>query len=146
LETYLELVFPIAIHRQPTAGFLCIFPKIQWLDQANTALFLSKAGRSILRSIPECDFPKEHGFKKNINWNSLNSITELFLNANWLEREISELHGIFFLGKKDLRNLMLPYGDTSSPMRKSFPSIGIKEIFYDSTTDLLIQTPVSLQF
>ena len=84
--------------------------------------------------------------KNNINWNSLNSITELFLNANWLEREIAELHGIFFSGKKDLRNLMLTYGDTSAPMRKSFPSIGIKEIYYDTTTDLLIQNPVSLQF
>jgi NADH:ubiquinone oxidoreductase subunit C len=52
----------------------------------------------------------------------------------------------FFLGKKDLRNLMLPYGDTSAPMRKSFPSVGVKEIFYDSVTDLLIQNPVSLQF
>ena len=41
---------------------------------------------------------------------------------------------------------MLTYGDTSSPMRKSFPSIGIKEIYYDATTDLLIQTPISLQF
>jgi NADH:ubiquinone oxidoreductase subunit C len=89
---------------------------------------------------------KQNINKNSISWNSLKSITELFLNANWLEREISELHGIFFLGKKDLRNLMLPYGDTSAPMRKSFPSIGIKEIFYDSVTDLLIQTPVSLQF
>jgi len=89
--------------------------------------------------------------KKNINknstsWNSLNSITELFLNANWLEREVSELHGIFFSGKKDLRNLMLTYGDTSAPMRKSFPSIGIKEVFYDSNSDLLIQNTVSIQF
>ena len=89
---------------------------------------------------------KQNIKKNSLSWSSLKSITELFLNANWLEREISELHGIFFLGKKDLRNLMLPYGDTSSPMRKSFPSVGIKEIFYDSVTDLLIQTPVSLQF
>ena len=90
---------------------------------------------------------QKKNIKKNvISWNSLNSITELFLNANWLEREIAELHGIFFSGKKDLRNLMLTYGDTSSPMRKSFPSIGIKEIYYDATTDLLIQTPISLQF
>lgn len=89
----------------------------------------------------------KQNFKKNsISWNSLNSITELFLNANWLEREVAELHGIFFSNKKDLRNLMLSYGDTSAPMRKSFPSIGIKEIFYDSTTDLLIQNPISLQF
>lgn len=89
--------------------------------------------------------------KKNINkntvvWSSLNSITELFLNANWLEREISELHGIFFSNKKDLRNLMLPYGDTSAPMKKSFPSVGVREIFYDSVTDLLVQNPVTLQF
>jgi len=41
---------------------------------------------------------------------------------------------------------MLTYGDTSAPMRKSFPSVGIKEIFYDSTTDLLIFNKVSLQF
>jgi NADH:ubiquinone oxidoreductase subunit C len=88
---------------------------------------------------------------KNINKNSINSvplssITELFLNANWLEREVAELHGVFFAGKKDLRNLLLQYGDTSAPMRKSFPTIGTKEIFYDSVNDLLIQTPVSVQF
>lgn len=89
---------------------------------------------------------KQNINKNSISWNSLKSITELFLNANWLEREISELNGIFFSGKKDLRNLMLPYGDTSAPLRKSFPSVGLKEIFYDSVTDLLIQNPVSLQF
>lgn len=89
---------------------------------------------------------KQNIKKNNINWNSLNSITELFLNANWLEREVSELHGIFFSNKKDLRNLMLTYGDTSAPLRKSFPSIGIKEVFYDSVSDLLIQNPVSIQF
>ena len=76
----------------------------------------------------------------------LNSISELFLNANWLEREVSELHNFFFSGKKDLRNLLLQYGDTSAPMQKSFPSVGTREIFYDSVTDSLIQTPVSLQF
>ncbi len=89
---------------------------------------------------------KQNIKKNNISWNSINSITELFLNANWLEREVSELHGIFFSNKKDLRNLMLTYGDTSAPMRKSFPSVGVKEVFYDSVSDLLIQNPVSLQF
>jgi len=83
---------------------------------------------------------------KTILLNSLNSITELYLNANWLEREVSELHGIFFNNKKDLRNLMLTYGDVSAPMRKSFPSIGIKELFYDTTTDLLINNKISIQF
>jgi NADH:ubiquinone oxidoreductase subunit C len=89
---------------------------------------------------------KQNINKNNLNWTSLHSITELFLNANWLEREVAELHGIFFSGKKDLRNLMLQYGDTSAPFKKSFPSIGVKEIFYDAVTDLIIQNPTSIQF
>jgi len=81
-----------------------------------------------------------------LNYFFINSITELFLNANWLEREVSELHGIFFFNKKDVRNLLLQYGDTTAPMKKSFPSIGLREVFYDSSTDLIIQNPVSIQF
>ena len=73
------------------------------------------------------------------------TISEIFANSNWLEREIAELHGVQFLFKKDLRNLMLQYGDTSAPFQKSAPTIGTKEIFYDSVNDVLIQNPVSIQ-
>jgi len=75
----------------------------------------------------------------------IDSITELFPAANWLEREAAELHGISFAGKKDLRNLMLQYGDTSVPFQKSFPTIGLKEIYYDPVKDTLIQNPVTIQ-
>jgi hypothetical protein len=40
---------------------------------------------------------------------------------------------------------MLQYGDTSMPFKKSSPSIGVKEVFYDSVNDVLIQVPVSVQ-
>ena len=40
---------------------------------------------------------------------------------------------------------MLPYGDASAPFRKSFPSIGRKEMFYDGVNDLILQLPISLQ-
>lgn len=76
---------------------------------------------------------------------SLDSIAELFTAANWLEREIAELHGVSFFGKKDLRNLMLQYGDSTAPFQKSFPSIGIKEIFYNPVKDTLVQNHLSLQ-
>ena len=76
---------------------------------------------------------------------SLDSIAELFPAANWLEREIAELHGVSFFGKKDLRNLMLQYGDSTAPFQKSFPSIGIKEIFYSPIKDTLVQNHISLQ-
>jgi NADH:ubiquinone oxidoreductase subunit C len=56
------------------------------------------------------------------------------------------MHGVFFYGKKDIRNLLLPYGDTSSPMLKSYPSVGTRELFYDSITDTIVQSPVTLQF
>jgi NADH:ubiquinone oxidoreductase subunit C len=75
----------------------------------------------------------------------IDSITELFPAANWLEREAAELSGINFSGKKDLRNLMLQYGDTSAPFQKSFPTIGLKELYYDPIKDTLIQNPVTIQ-
>ncbi len=76
---------------------------------------------------------------------NLLSITELFPAANWLEREVSELHGVNFLGKQDLRNLLLQYGDSTAPFQKSFPTIGIQEMFYDPIKDTLIQNPITIQ-
>ena len=78
-------------------------------------------------------------------YNNVNSIAEMFPAANWLEREVHELNGINFLGKKDLRNLMLQYGDMSFPFQKSFPTIGLKEMYYEPIKDTLIQNPVSIQ-
>lgn len=68
------------------------------------------------------------------------------MSANWAEREVYEMHGIFYIGKKDLRNILLQFGDTSAPMQKSFPSVGMREIFYDLISDWIIQQPISLQF
>jgi NADH:ubiquinone oxidoreductase subunit C len=62
-----------------------------------------------------------------------------------LEREASELHGLTFLNKKDLRNLMLQYGDVTAPFVKSAPSIGLTEFHYDSINDTLAQTIVTTQ-
>ena len=77
--------------------------------------------------------------------NQLSSISELFSAANWLEREVSEFYGVGFSGKKDLRNLLLAYGDSTTPLRKSFPTLGLREIFYDPIKDALIQCDVSTQ-
>jgi NADH:ubiquinone oxidoreductase subunit C len=55
------------------------------------------------------------------------------------------LHGVSFSGKKDIRNLLLQYGDSSFPFQKSFPSVGLKEMFYNPVKDTLVQSQVSLQ-
>ena len=77
--------------------------------------------------------------------NSISSVAEIYPAANWLEREVAELNGVSFSGKKDLRNLMLQYGDASNPFKKSFPSIGLKEMFYDPIKDTIVQNPLSVQ-
>ena len=91
-------------------------------------------------------FSHNKKFLKKNSFCFLNSITNLFPNANWLERELSEMTGSFFYGKQDTRNLMLPYGDNSSPLKKFYPSIGFREIVYDSVNDILILQPTSIQF
>nr|APW82396.1 Nad9 [Urostyla grandis] len=74
------------------------------------------------------------------------SISSLFLTANWLERELMEMHGFHLHNKEDSRNLMLPYGDASSPLQKIIPSIGLREIFFDSVNDVITSRPTSIQF
>lgn len=76
----------------------------------------------------------------------LPSMSSLFMTSNWLERELGEMHGLLFTDKEDSRNLMLPYGDASSPLQKVLPSIGLREIFFDATTDLVASRPLSIQF
>jgi len=40
---------------------------------------------------------------------------------------------------------MLQYGDISAPFRKSSPSIGLRELFYDSINDKVINVPLNIQ-
>jgi hypothetical protein len=39
---------------------------------------------------------------------------------------------------------MLQYGETSSPLKKSFPSIGYKEVFYSPNVDMVVQKEISI--
>ena len=58
------------------------------------------------------------------------SMSHLFLNLSWSEREIGEMHGINFFNKRDSRNLLLDYSFIGNPMRKNYPSIGFSELAY----------------
>ena len=76
---------------------------------------------------------------------NLKTLGEVFSTSQWLERELNEMYGLCFRGKKDLRNLMLQYGDSSTPFRKIYPSIGLTELMYDTVTDSLVHVPTSTQ-
>lgn len=61
---------------------------------------------------------------------NLSSIDQFYLNANWLERETSEMYGIFFNNKKDQRKLLLDYSTFENPLKKDFPLEGHKQVFF----------------
>jgi len=71
--------------------------------------------------------------------NVVTTIEDLFFNANWCEREVSEMSGIFFFGKNDNRNLLMSYSDFFFPLKKYFPSVGLFELYYDIISDLIVK-------
>jgi NADH:ubiquinone oxidoreductase subunit C len=74
--------------------------------------------------------PINNNFNKK-NLSSINSIDVFYNNANWLERETSEMYGIFFPLKKDMRKLLLDYSKIENPLLKDFPCEGLNDVFYN---------------
>ena len=72
------------------------------------------------------------------------SLTELFIGANWFEREAYDLFGILFSGHPDLRRLLTDYGFDGHPLRKDFPLTGFIEVRYDEERKRVVYEPVRL--
>jgi NADH-quinone oxidoreductase subunit C len=52
---------------------------------------------------------------------TLPSACSVYLNANWLEREVYDLFGIVFDAHPDLRRILLPLGYQGHPLRRDIP-------------------------
>ena len=72
------------------------------------------------------------------------SITPLYDGANWYEREVYDLFGVFFTNHPDLRRLMTDYGFDGHPLRKDFPLTGYTEIRYDEEKKRIVVEPLEL--
>ena len=55
----------------------------------------------------------------------IDSVTDLWQCANWLEREVYDLFGVTFRNHPDLRRILMPYDYAEGyPLRKDFPLRG----------------------
>lgn len=75
----------------------------------------------------------------------LDTATTLFNSANWYEREIWDMFGIYFVGHPDLRRILTDYGFQGHPLRKDFPLSGYVEVRYDEDAKRIVVEPVELQ-
>ncbi|QZD95345.1 NADH-quinone oxidoreductase subunit C [Qipengyuania gelatinilytica] len=72
------------------------------------------------------------------------TVTTLWPNAGWLEREVFDMYGVLFDGNPDLRRILTDYGFEGHPFRKDFPLTGYVELRYSEDQKRVVYEPVEL--
>jgi len=118
-------------------GWACHFPeRVQNSFQINYLLLnLVKNKRIILRL----------NLKEHVTGLVFaDSLSQLFKGADWVEREMWDMFGIFFYGHPDLRRILTDYGFEGFPLRKDFPVNGYLELRFNYNKGGLVYQPIKL--
>ena len=73
------------------------------------------------------------------------SVVSIWPSANWYEREVWDMYGVFFTDHPDLRRILTDYGFDGHPQRKDFPLTGYIELRYDDEQRRVVYEPVQLR-
>jgi NADH dehydrogenase (ubiquinone) Fe-S protein 3 len=137
IVVYSDLVFNLSYYKQHIATQCNLLSCISGVD------FLGKVYRfCVVYHLLSLKFNKRLKLKVFINEiTSLESSMEVYENANWWEREIWDMYGIYFTKHSDLRRILTDYGFDGFPLRKDFPLIGYSEILYNFNKKRIITKP-----
>jgi len=162
-RNYLKKNFPCLLTHTIHGELFLIVPTSKL---TNLIYFLNKHSHSqykILADICAIDYPWEKNRFKlyynilSITFNSrltiisalteysvLNSITFIYSAANWFEREIWDMFGIYFFNHFDLRRILTDYGFKGHPLRKDFPLSGYTEIRHSLNKNRILVEKLNL--
>ena len=68
-------------------------------------------------------------------FNKIISLDRIFKSLCWLERESSEMFGIYYNNKLDIRRLLLDYSKNENPLLKNYPLEGFNNVYFNFFDD-----------
>ena len=137
---YSDLIFSLFYYKQHIGTLCTLLSCISGVD------FLEKTYRfCIVYHLLSLKFNKRLKLKVFVNEiTSIESCTEVYENANWWEREIWDMYGIYFIKHPDLRRILTDYGFEGHPLRKDFPLSGFLELRFDNIQKSVVIQPIEL--